>query len=217
MILTSKRLYFVLLSLIGLLLVGLIVGTLQINSLLGRKASNLTTVKAKSLALEKEKSSLKKAKEDLKKYEDLYAITQAIVPNDKNQAQAVREIVKIADKNNVKLSSITFPASTLGASAAKATASSDTETKKPAAPASSASGSLSQLQAVKEITGVYSLTITIVSDTTKPVPYNQFVSFLEDLESNRRTAQVNTVTIEPKKENRGVLSFTLTLNEYIKP
>ena len=214
----SKRIYILLMAAIGVLFIGLLAGTYEINSILSNKATNLTKLKAKSVALNQEQTSLVKAKKDIKRYEDLYKITQSVVPEDKSQAEAVREIVKIADQNGINLASITFPASTLGASA---TGAAGVPAPAAAAPVSAGAkdktSALSQLQPVKSITGVYSLTITVARDPLKPGPYNQFVSFLGDLEHNRRTAQVNTITIEPKKDNRSVLSFTLTLNEYIKP
>lgn len=212
---SSKKLYFLLIGLVCLLFAGLIVGTFQINSLLSKKASDLTKTKAKSIALSQEQDSLAKAKKDLKKYEDLHTITKSVVPEDKNQAEVVRELVKIADKNKVSLASITFPASTLGGTSSGSTAAGTSST--PTSAAATSAEALSQLKPVTNIPGVYNLTITVVSDSKKPVPYNQFVRFLEDLEHNRRTAQVNTITLEPNSDNRNLLSFTLTLNAYIKP
>ncbi len=210
----SKRLYLVLVGVICLLFVGLIGGAYGINKLLSGEANTLLALKAKSVALEQQRTSLSKAKKDILTYADLQKVTRAIVPEDKNQALTVREIVKIAAANGVTLLSITFPASTLGTTATGAPA---------AAPAAgSATGataktSLSQLLAVKNIPGVYQLPITVQGDPHKPVPYNKFISFLNDMEHNRRTSQVSTIAITPDIINRNLLSFTLTLNEYIKP
>ena len=216
---TSKRMHLVLLASLALLFVGLIAGTVQINSLLTKKAAKLTELKAKNMALSEEQTVLKKSKREIAKYAELHKITRTIVPEDKNQAEAVREIVKIAGENGVSLASITFPASTLGTTLAKpgAGAAAPATTAPPPAAANSKTNALSQLEAVKNIPGVYSLLITITSDPSQPVPYNRFIDFLSDLEHNRRTAQVNTINIEPDPENRNQLSFTLTLNGYIKP
>lgn len=214
----SKRVYFGLVGAICLLFLGLIVGTVQVNKTLSSRADKLTNLKAKSAALAQERLTLRKVSKDIKTYTELQKITKAIVPEDKSQAEAVREIVKIAAKNDVSLASITFPASTLGngptptAGATVAPVAAQASTA-----ASSKVGSLSQLTPVKSIPGVYQLLITVRSDPDKPVRYDKFVNFLSDLERNRRTAQVSTITIEPDKENRNFLSFTLGLNEYIKP
>lgn len=205
---TSKRLRWLLLGLISLLFIGLVAGTYQANSLFKSRASKLVSLKAKSLALASEQQSLVQAKKDIATYSDLMKIAKSVVPQDKDQAQAVREIVNIAASYGVSLATISFPASTLGSSsAAPASASASSAT----------STSLSQLLAVKNIPGVYQLQITVVGDSTKPVAYDKFISFLSALEHNRRTAQVVTIAIQPNVLNRSLLTFSLTLNEYIKP
>jgi len=216
----SKRLYFLLLAMICLLVFGLIGGTYNANNLLTERASKLTNLKAKSLALAEQQVSVNKSKKDIEKYAELDKIAKAVVPEDKDQAQAVREIVNIADKYNVKLATIGFPASTLGNSAVPGTttpAPAAAGTTPNASASKSNAGALSQLTPVKNIPGVYQLQINVQSDSNKPVAYGEFIKFLSALERNRRTAQVSTITIEPSTANRGMLSFNLTLNQYIKP
>jgi hypothetical protein len=209
----SKRLYFSLIGSLVLLFIALIVGTLQVNKYLSKQANDLTALKAKSMALSQEQTSLAKAKKDIKQYSDLNNVTRTIVPEDKSQAEAVREIVNVADANKVTLGTVSFPSSTLGAAAGK------TSTVATSTPVISnpATDKLSQLKPVLGIVGVYQLSINVDSDTNSPVTYDQFIGFLSGLEHNRRTAQVNTITIEPKKGNTSLLDFKLTLNEYIKP
>ncbi|HEX7633393.1 MAG TPA: hypothetical protein VF401_03640 [Candidatus Saccharimonadales bacterium] len=207
---SSKRLYYVLIGSICLLLVALIAGTYGTNKLLTSRASTLTGLKAKDQALNQEQTSLIKAKKDLSTYTDLQKIADAVVPEDKNQAEAVRQIVNIADDNSVTLANVTFPASTLGSGAIGSSA-------KPSTSLNSKANGLSQLTPVKNIPGVYELPITITGDPTKPVPYDQFINFLSDLEHNRRTAQVGNISIAPSATDRNRVSFSLSLNEYIKP
>ena len=111
----SKRLYFGLIAGILLLLIALLVGAYTVNKQLTARATKLTDLKAKSAALAQEQIILKKAKSDIETYAELKKITQAIVPEDKSQAEAVREIVKIAGENGIIISAISFPASNLGA------------------------------------------------------------------------------------------------------
>lgn len=212
----SKRTYLLLLAVIALSIVALIGGAYEADSLLTKRAATVTTLKAKSQALTQEHLTLDKAKHDIKQYAELEKITRAIVPEDKNQAEAVREIVNIAAANSVHLSAISFPASTLGVSKAPPASSGSAATAAPPK-ASSAATALSQLQPVKNISGVYQLVINVQGDPTQPVPYNRFIQFLTDLEHNRRTAQVSTIVITPDATNRNNLSFSLSLNEYIKP
>jgi hypothetical protein len=205
----SKRLNWLLMGIVALLILGLLGGAYGVNSLLVKHANSLTSLKAKNQALEQEKLALAKAKQDIKKYSELEKITKTVVPEDKSQAEAVREIVNIASDNSIVLGSITFPASTLGTGVGgKATTP---------APVNSKTAGLSQLTPVKNIPGVYQLQIVVNSDPDHPVPYNRFIAFLDDLEHNRRTAQVSSITLQPDPNNRTNLSFNLTLNEYIKP
>lgn len=204
---TSKHLRWLLMALLGLLFVGLVAGTYEANSLFESQASKLIGLKAKSLALTSEQQSLVQAKKDIVTYSGLEKIAKSVVPQDKDQAEAVREIVNIAASNGVSLATVSFPASTLGSSSAPASTAS----------AKSSGPSLSQLTPVKNISGVYQLQITVVGDPTKPVAYDKFISFLAALEHNRRTAQVIAIGIQPNTTNRSLLTFSLTLNEYIKP
>jgi len=213
----GKRLHFVLIAVVILLLVGLAAGAYGTNTLLSAQATKLTNLKAKSLALAAEQLSLVNAKKDLRTYASLAHIAGAVVPEDKDQAEAAREIVNIAAANNVSLAAINFPASTLGTSASGSTSSTTTAPTTTPVNANSSASKLSQLLPVKNIPGVYDLQITVQGDANRPVQYSAFINFLSALEHNRRTAQISTITLEPNNINHSLLTFSLTLNEYIKP
>ncbi|MBL8121266.1 hypothetical protein JNM87_00765 [Candidatus Saccharibacteria bacterium] len=170
------------------------------NQLLSHKSSELSQLKAQSQVVSDLQATLKKNRSDLIKYKELNEIAKAVVPQDKNQAQTVGEIVKIAEESGIsQLSSITFPASTLGGVGA------------------SSSGGLTQVTPVKGINGVFLLPITITQDSAHAIKYSQFITFLSKLENNRRTAQVSSISIQPDSKNPSLISFNLTVNEYIKP
>ena len=213
---TSKKLFLALIGINVLLIICFVGGAYQVNSALTAKANKLTAQKAKSQALVQQNASLNKAKKDMKKYAELNKIAKAVVPEDKDQAQAVREIVNIAAANNVALSAINFPASSLGNTPAGTPTAGSATTPKPVVVNPKAK-SLSQLLPVKSIPGVYQLPITVVGDSNQPVEYSEFLNFLTALENNRRTAQVASITLTPAAKSRDRLVFTLTINEYIKP
>jgi hypothetical protein len=216
----AKRLYFGLIGLLCLLFFGLVAGAYGVNAMLTSRATKLTTLKAKDTALEQEQLNLVKAKQEIKQYGDLQKIAQAVVPEDKDQAEAVRQIVNIAGANGVSLAAINFPASSLGNTTAGAAAGSTSSGPAPVnvgpVKINANAGKLSQLQPVKNIPGVYVLQLTVQSDPTRPVPYSSFINFLRALEHNRRTAQISSITLQPNPTNPGLLGFTLTINEYIK-
>lgn len=194
---TAKRLYWVLLGLIGLLVVALLGGAYGVDRLVSTQQTSLVNNRLQVAVLDEEESELARAKQDVKKYQDLATIAKNVVPQDKDQAQTVSQIVELANDNGITLSSITFPSSELG------TKGSTTQT--------------SQLTPVPGMAGVYSLQLTVQSDPNKPVAYSKFISFLSALEHNRRTALVSSITILPNDKDRSTLSFTLILDEYIKP
>lgn len=219
--LSPRQLYFGLIGLLALLFIGLIIGAFGINSILGSRATTLTSLKAKNSALNQEQSGLAVAKEQIKKYAGVQQIASAVVPEDKDQAEAVREIVNIASANGVRLSTINFPSSSLGSTAGGTSGGSTGGSTTPVTigqvKINPKTGNLSQLQPVKNIPGVYVLQLTVQSDTSNPVSYNSFIHFLNALEYNRRTAQITSITLEPNQDNPNLLSFSLIINEYIKP
>lgn len=194
----SKQLFYIFTSLLVLLGLGLIGTAYGANAVLAAKAGELSKLKAESQAIDEVQANLIRNKADLAKYRELNEIAKAIVPQDKNHTETVREIVKIAESSGIsKLSSITFPSSTLGATGA-------------------ATSSLTQLTAVVGMTGVYTLPITVTVGEDNAVPYEKLIAFLHGLEQNRRTAQVTNLTLTPSNKSSNI-AFTIIINEYIKP
>lgn len=195
----SKRLFYIFTSLVILLGLGVVGAAYGANSVLTARASELSKLKAQSQAIDEVQASLLRNKADLTKHHELNEIAKAIVPQDKNQTQTVREIVKIAEDSGIlQLSSITFPSSTLGANGVAKTPS------------------LTQLTAVSGMSGVYTLPITISVTEENAVSYEKLITFLRGLEQNRRTAQVTNLTLTPSSKSSNI-AFTLIINEYIKP
>ena len=184
------------------MVIGLFGGVYMLSGLLKNKSADLVKSRQELAMLTAQQNGLAQAKSQIKKYSELHKITKAIVPQDKDQAETVRQISAIATANNITLNSITFPMSTLGTTKAAA---------------ASKSAGLSQLVAVPSIPGVYNQQITISNNTDSLVSFEQFVAFLSGLENNRRTAEVSSLSIQPQRANPGQLTFTLVLNNYIKP
>ena len=203
----SRLLHYLLYALIVLMVGASLAGTDGIVTLLQGQANSLLQLKAKNQALSSEQSSLIAAKKAVVQYTPLKNIAESIVPQNKNQAQAVREIVALAATSNITLTAITFPSSTLGNNSGAVV---------PTAAASS-STSLSQLVPVTGMPGVYSLAIQIQNDQNSAVSYTNFYNFLTNLEQNRLTSQVTGLSIEPLTNGSNNLTFTLTINEYIRP
>ncbi len=200
----SKRVYFFMIGVTSILSIGIIVAATIGDNMLQQRSAKLVSLKLDNAVLDEQQVSLAKAKKDVAKYSELQKEAKIIVPQDKDQAEAVREIVKIAGDNKIKLSAITFPASTLGSSSS-------------GAPTTTPKKTITQVQPVKGIPGVYNMQITIQQDAGSPISYGQLISFLSNLEQNRRTAQVANVTIQPNPQNPDSITFSLVVQAYIKP
>jgi len=180
---------------------GIIVAFISSFGILKKSSDELVAVKLENRVLDEQQSFLVKAKKDIETYKELNGIAQSVVPHDKDQARTVRDITSIASSLGIKLSSVSFPASTLGQS-------------------SKISGAKTAVTQVTPVTGIpklYEMQITVQQDTGAPISYEKFLDFLSKLEKNRRTAQVTSVTIQPSTSNRNNLTFNLVLSTYIKP
>ena len=214
-------LMIVLIFIVGLAFLGVAYWS---NDLLVARSNLLVSLKAKNNGLQQEQVGLLQDKRDIKKYQSLYNIAKSIVPENKDQVQAVRQIVNLASQNNVILASITFPSSSLGNNLG--TSVQPATTPKPSStpsgsvtPSSSSSTSLSQLTPAVNIPGVYELPITIQSSSTngQESTYPEIIGFLNALENNRLTALVSSINITPSQNNGQYYTFSININIYIKP
>ncbi len=204
---TAKKLFYGLVGSIGLLVVIIGLTVFYGNQMLIKQNNKLAEAKVQVANLDLVQSSLVTAKRDIEQYSTIEQIAKTVVPQEKDQAKTVREIVKIANELGISISSIGFASSSLGTTG-KATT--------PAAASAGNTSTTTQTEKVEGLTGVEKLPITVTSDSNKPVSYKSFLLFLERLEQNRRTSQVADVNIQPNADNRNFINFSLKLNAYIK-
>lgn len=218
--LTPQKAFYAMTGLVGLLFIGLIVAVVVGNMSLQSQSKKLESVKLENRLIEEQQSSVIKANKDIDKYAELEKVANSIVPQDKDQARSVREIVALAEQSKVPISSITFPASNLGNSATASQPTTGSSTTPAATTPSTTTNipkSISQAVPVSGATGVYQMLITVDSDDTKPVPYSSLITFLQLLETNRRTAQVDSIDIRPDSKDIRTLTFSLGINVFLKP
>lgn len=213
----SKRTYFLMLGLITLLTLSIFGGAYGSRQILATKSRELVDLKAQVEGYNRQQLSLIKAKKDIVTYDELFKIAKVIVPENKNQAETVRQVVKLAADNSIKLGSISFPSSSLGSGPAGAVAPTGKTSLSAAPKVAIGKADLSQLTPVVGSPGVYVLPINVASDSSQPASYPQLIKFLAALENNRLTAEVTTVNIVPDSTAPNRFTFTLSLNSYIKP
>lgn len=210
----SKKFFYIMLGIIGLLGVLLVATMVLGDKMLQKQGSKLTSLKLDDAVIESQQTALVQAKRDVEQYADLEKIAKQIVPQDKDQARATREIINLAHDSGLSISSVSFPASNLGQAAPKPQTSEDnSNSATPATPTTP----VTQVKPVDGIKGVYQYDMVVISDTNNPATYSQFIDFLDKLEQNRRTAHVSQIVITPDSQNRSLLSFNLTITVYVKP
>jgi len=209
----AKKLRFTLLGMIGLAVVLFFVICVVGLSKLSAQSQKMVAFKLKSQALDYQLISLGQAKKQVEQYSYIKNVAAEVIPNDKDQAQAVLEINQIAQQSGIAIGSISFPASTLGVGADAAKAST--------------SKLISQAQPVPGIKGLYSVQLIIAPLSGSNVPaaqqvtYPKLLDFLNRIEDNQRTAQITQVVVEPLGGTGGsaasAITFSLTINIFIKP
>ncbi|GAC1391197.1 MAG: hypothetical protein NVSMB46_02820 [Candidatus Saccharimonadales bacterium] len=217
----SKRMYFIMLGALGFVIL-LAIGSIYFgNSMLQKQSTTLVGLKLDNAVLEQQQTALVQANKDIQKYSVLENTAKAIVPQDKDEARTIREIVAIAESSNINITSITLPPSTLGQVTHVAPPSAGSPTppspSTPSSPTPVASQAITQVTPIPGIQGIYSLQLNVQTDSSKPSSYSQFIGFLDKLEQKRRTAQVTAITISPNDKDPSKVTFQLTLSVFVKP
>lgn len=206
----SKRMFFAMLGGI-VVLVGLCAaGTYFANNMIISEGKKLNELKLEDAVGDKKIANLQQAKKDIAKYEELEMIAKSVVPQDKDQANTVIELVNMAKESGITITAIEFPESQLG----MVTKGKKSTSAKNAPTVDSKTTQLTPLESPK---GVYSMEIQVQTDQEDPIRYSQLLNYLKKLENNRRTAQVSNISITPEEGNRQMVTFTLTLNSFVKP
>lgn len=216
----SKRYYYLLLLSSLLLFIGAILLTIYTNSWLTKKSETLVTLKLETAALEEEQKVSQKAANYLEENESMRLLLEKIVPKNKDQANAIGELLKISDEIGVTINTFSFPASELGNNT-KNVAVAGT------APASTTSGAdiVTQAKPVINIPGILGIEVSLSQidrrggDSGSGITYDQLLRFLEAIEKNRRTMQIKTMQVSPLKSSNGKIngySLVLTINIFVK-
>lgn len=220
--LNNQRLRLVLTGLLCFIGVMLLSVTLFAGTIIGKKSHELVNLKLQNKVVDSQLLVLAQSKKEVKQYSYFNDIAKAVLPADKDQAQAVLDIFQLAADSGISIASISFPASTLGAKNSSQSTKS-TSSNAATAPVKSV---ISQSKAIDGIPGLYGVDLTISPETGPSVPdaqkptYGKLLDFLSRIEHNRRTAQITQVNIQPTITDTGpgpFINFTLTTKIFIKP
>lgn len=192
--------YKILLGSIGLLVILLGVSVFYGLQRLESSSQVLQDAKIDREVINLREQSLFQARSDIEEYSDLEEAAERVIPQEKDQARTVREIIAIAEASGVSIANISFPTSNLGTGGSAA---------------ATESSALTQATPVQGLPGLFELSLSVqISD---PIPFSSFIRFLEGLEQNRRTSQVKSVSIVPELTDRSNVTFSINLSVYLKP
>jgi len=148
---------------------------------------------AESLELDIKTANATGLRTQLNELSDISSISSSVLPNSKSQENIVGELILLSANRGITLDTISF-----GAGSGKAI---NPET--------------SQATAVKEIPGIFSLSI----QTSVRTDYENLLQLLEDIENNKRQFEVTDLSISPStgEGSEGIFEVQLSLVTYIQP
>src|SRR4051812_12603966 len=97
----SKRVFYLMIGCLAVLVAAILGCTYLANGMLEKRAHLLSELKVQDAVLAEEQTGLARAKKDTAAFTPLQKIAKTIVPQDKDQAETVREIVKIASESGI--------------------------------------------------------------------------------------------------------------------
>lgn len=220
----SQKFRLVLLGVFGACVIAFLALCVLGLSALGNESKKVVDLKLKNQTADSQLTNLAVSKQEVEKYSYFKTVASTVIPNDKNQAEAVLEIFQLADQSGINIQSITFPTSSLGLKTGAPVAPSTTSPSSSSPIVPSTQKIISQSTPVTGIPGLYSVQLTITPEsgsqlsTERQVTYPKMLDFLSRIENNRRTAQITQVNIQPLGGSGGSqINFSLIVNIFIKP
>lgn len=202
---TAKKVYFMMIGLLALSIIGAAAMLYFGNSLMHKNANKLVSAKLNNVSADTEEQAYLQDRKDLEKYSSLNATIQKILPKTKDQAQAVKELYQIGAETGIVIDKIQFPASTLGQSITATTAG-------------AAASAVTQALPVTGMPGVLGIDIDIglLPASGKSISYDSMIKFLQKVEANRRSMQIKNISVQADTQNGGI-TFNATLTIFVKP
>lgn len=210
---TPKKVYYLLISLLVIVVLGIIGAAYFSNTFLKRSSNALVEAKLELYKIDETESTYRKNKLLLEQNQDIATILSSIVPSEKDQARAVREISRIASEKGLSVRSIRFPSSDLVAKNTKTTTNANGTTPSP-----TAGPTVSQAKPVNGLTGVLGMNVELEIANANPanaISTDQMLGFLEEIENNRRNIRVTSVSYGPAIEEGKIINMDTIL--FIKP
>lgn len=187
-----KKFFYSLCAGLGLSVVVILYGIYWANGQLGSRSETLTQMSSELADLDERIQNAKQLESELEDLTETSQLVLEVLPDSKSQENIVGELISIASGRGIELENITFGGN-----------------------AGSTTPETSQTERVEGLAGVYSIEVKSSFTTT----YENLLTFLEDLETNKRRLEVIEIGISPKDTPSGpaLFSASLTILTYLKP
>ena len=195
-----KKFFMIMLGVLAFILIAFGVGFKLGLNRIGEEKDSIADVKARVSAIDEKLALTIATQTRLEQLSFVDTIAKEVLPQEKFQPELVSQLYQIAENNNIVISSLTFTNQNI--------------TEKEGA---LVIPKVTQATPLDDAPGVFTVPVVINSNGT----YDNLVGLLEDIETNRRKLQVQSVRITPLKDSNGTLtgrfSLVITLDVYVKP
>lgn len=209
----SKKLYFVLISIIVLTVIGTSILVYFSNKSLSNESVKLDTARSMSQRNTMLDTKFKEISSNSRYWKEpsrnLYETVKSMLPSQKDQVEAVSLIQYLAQQNGdgLTINSITFPTSELGAKPAP-TPSPSSDSATPTTTSTATTVKVTQTKTLKDIPGILAIETKI---SLKPptgstsIDYISFLRFLDGLTNNSRLMQVTELSVSPDLKGADII------------
>lgn len=199
---SAKKVYYLLIAGFLVLTAGIFAMLYFSKNFLSAAEDELIAAKLEIIKQEEIESTYRENINNLEKYSETAGVLEEVIPKEKDQARAVREIDAIAKQNGMAINTLTFPSSDLN----KTTPAGGT--------AATPTTAVSQAKPVKGLNGVLGIDVNVElrSQNESPISTDQLLSMLRAIENNRRNMRVTSINF-----NAGDQTVDIKLTIFVKP
>ena len=213
---TTKKAHFGLLGLLVLVIVAIGLAMYFSRVFLKSNSDSLVNAKLELYKIDETEYIYRKNQAILQENQETADILASVLPQEKDQAKAVREITQIASDNGLSVKAIRFPGSDLVITNKPVAAQTQGSTTTPQATPSGPT--ISQAKPVNGLNNVLGIAVEVELTSARSgaqISTDQVLSFLQQIENNRRNIRVTSINFGSSVDEGKTLKIDTLL--FIKP
>lgn len=213
---TTKKAHYGLLGLLVLVIVAIGLAMYFSRVFLKSNSDSLVNAKLELYKIDETEYIYRKNQAILQENQETADILASVLPQEKDQAKAVREITQIASDNGLSVKAIRFPGSDLVITNKPVAAQTQGSTTTPQATPSGPT--ISQAKPVNGLNNVLGIAVEIELTSARSgaqISTDQVLSFLQQIENNRRNIRVTSINFGSSVDEGKTLKIDTLL--FIKP